>query len=341
MYGRSCEGGRRYGVFYFFLILICKDDSETGERSLSRKFWPVVGLGAVALSIWLLYHELRGISVADLEESFAAISMRGWALACASTFAAYAALAGYDHIALMHLRRKISPVFVTLTSFTAYALAHNIGASVFSGAVVRYRAYSSRGLTTAEIGVLVAFCSFTFALGTLFLTGLVLLVEPGILERFVDMLPLEASATTGVALLTLVALYVLGSWLHLKPLKIGGFELQYPRLPIVARQLLIGPVELAAAAAIVYFALPKAGNPGYPVVLGIFMISFSIALISHAPGGIGVLELAFINGLADMDEADVLAALIVFRLLYLIVPFVLSLFMILIFERQQYGRGDA
>ncbi len=301
----------------------------------------MVGLGAVALSIWLLYHELRGISVADLEESFAAISMRGWALACASTFAAYAALAGYDHIALMHLRRKISPVFVTLTSFTAYALAHNIGASVFSGAVVRYRAYSSRGLTTAEIGVLVAFCSFTFALGTLFLTGLVLLVEPGILERFVDMLPLEASATTGVALLTLVALYVLGSWLHLKPLKIGGFELQYPRLPIVARQLLIGPVELAAAAAIVYFALPKAGNPGYPVVLGIFMISFSIALISHAPGGIGVLELAFINGLADMDEADVLAALIVFRLLYLIVPFVLSLFMILIFERQQYGRGDA
>lgn len=138
-----------------------------------------------------------------------------------------------------------------------------------------------------------------------------------------------------------MALYVLGSWLHLKPLKIGGFELQYPRLPIVARQLLIGPVELAAAAAIVYFALPKAGNPGYPVVLGIFMISFSIALISHAPGGIGVLELAFINGLADMDEADVLAALIVFRLLYLIVPFVLSLFMILIFERQQYGRGDA
>ncbi len=301
----------------------------------------MVGLGAVALSIWLLYHELRGISVADLEESFAAISMRGWALACASTFAAYAALAGYDHIALMHLRRKISPVFVTLTSFTAYALAHNIGASVFSGAVVRYRAYSSRGLTTAEIGVLVAFCSFTFALGTLFLTGLVLLVEPGILERFVDMLPLEASATTGVALLTLVALYVLGSWLHLKPLKIGGFELQYPRLPIVARQLLIGPVELAAATALFYFTPPKAGNPGYPVVLGIFMISFSIALISHAPGGIGVLELAFINGLADMDEADVLAALIVFRLLYLIVPFVLSLFMILIFERQQYGRGDA
>jgi uncharacterized membrane protein YbhN (UPF0104 family) len=290
----------------------------------------------VALSIWLLYHELRGISFAELEDSFAAISGRSWALACASTLLAYAALAGYDHIALMHLRRKVSPIFVALTSFTAYALAHNIGASVFSGAMVRYRAYSSRGLTAAEVGILVAFCSFTFALGTLLLTGLVLLAEP---ERFVDILPLDVSESTGAVLLALVALYVMGSWLHLKPLNLAGFELHYPRLPIVMRQLLIGPVELAAAAAIVYFALPTTGNPGYPVVLGIFMISFSIALISHAPGGLGVLELAFINGLPDMDQADVLAALIVFRLLYLIAPFILSLFMILIFERQQYSRN--
>ena len=58
-----------------------------------------------------------------------------------------------------------SLAYVAVSSFTAYALAHNIGASVFSGAVVRYRAYSAKGLGVAEIGVLVAFCSFTFALG--------------------------------------------------------------------------------------------------------------------------------------------------------------------------------
>jgi uncharacterized membrane protein YbhN (UPF0104 family) len=297
-----------------------------------------VGLAAVAVSIWFLYHELRGISFAELEESFAAISKRNWAMAGAATLAAYAALAGYDHVALMHLRKRVGWVFVTIASFTAYALSHNIGASVFSGAVVRYRAYSSRGLTGSEVGMLVAFCSFTFALGTLLLTGIVLVLRPEVAERFVDVLPMEASATTGFVLLALVGLYVTGSWLHLKPLRIGSFELQYPRLPIVARQLLIGPLELAAAAAIVYFALPAAGNPGYLVVLGIFMISFSIALISHAPGGLGVLELAFLTGLPDMDQADVLAALIVFRLLYLIVPFVLSLFTILLFERAQYAR---
>jgi len=313
---------------------------QKGEESLSKKIWPLIGLAAVAVSIWLLYHELRGISFAELERSLSAIRGRHWALAVGCTLVAYAALAGYDHIALMHLRRRVSWVFVTLASFTAYALSHNIGASVFSGAVVRYRAYSSRGLTGSEIGVLVAFCSFTFALGTLLLAGLVLVFEPEVTERFVGLLPVEASAATGFLLLAFVALYVAGSWLGLKPLKLGRFELQYPRLPIVARQLLIGPLEIAAAAGIVYFALPAVGNPRYPMVLGIFLVSFSIALISHAPGGIGVLELAFLTGLPDMDQADVLAALIVFRLLYLIIPFVLSLFTILLFERAQYGRKD-
>jgi len=309
-----------------------------GELALSKKIWPLIGLVAVVVSIWLLYHELRDISFAELGDSFAAIQTRDWAMAIGATLVAYAALAGYDHIALTHLRRPVSWLFVTLASFTAYALSHNIGASVFSGAVVRYRAYSSRGLTASEIGMLVAFCSFTFALGTLLLTGLVLILEPEVAERFVGLLPVEASAATGGAILALVALYVAGSWLGLRPFRIGSFELQYPRLPIVVRQLLIGPLEIAAAAAIVYFALPAAGNPGYPIVLGIFLISFSIALISHAPGGIGVLEITFLTGLPEMDPADVLAALIVFRLLYLIIPFMLSLVTIVLFERAQYRR---
>jgi uncharacterized membrane protein YbhN (UPF0104 family) len=336
------------GELHFFLLWrfsgfldppICGKQRGRGEGALSKKFWPIVGLAAVALSIWILYHELRGISFVDLADSLAAIAARDWLLAGASTLVAYAALAGYDHIALLHLRRRVDWLFITLASFTTYALSHNIGASVFSGAVVRYRAYSSRGLAASEIGVLIAFCSFTFALGTILLTGVVLIIEPEVMERFVDVLPMEASATTGGLLLALVALYVLGSWLHLRPLKIGSFELTYPRLPIVARQLLIAPVELAAAAAIVYFTLPAAGNPGYIVVLGIFLISFSIALISHAPGGIGVLELAFITGLPEMQQTDVLAALIVFRLFYLIIPFILSLFAILLFERAQYRRS--
>src|SRR5690606_11367631 len=162
--------------------------------------------------------------------SFAAISPLQWILSALSALAAYAALAGYDRLALMHLRRRLPWLFVTIASFTTYALSHNLGASVFSGAVVRYRAYTSKGLNAHEVGLLVAFCSFTFALGTILATGFVFVTAPEITERFVDILPVEASATTGLLLLCIVAVYVVGSWLELRPLRFGKFELQYPRL---------------------------------------------------------------------------------------------------------------
>ena len=304
-----------------------------------RFIWPVIGVGAVIFSVWLLYHELREISFSELMSSFAAIPPRNWILAGLSTLVAYAALAGYDRIALMHLNRHDIPwLYIAITSFTTYALSHNIGASMLSGAVIRYRAYAPKGLSAAEVGLLVAFCSFTFVLGVVFLLGVVLVLEPGITARFVGILPVEASSATGYLLLGAVALYVTGSAFHFRPLRIGSFALHYPRLPVVLRQLIIGPIELIGAAGIVYFALPAQGNPGYLVVLGIFLISFSTALISHAPGGLGVLELVFLTALDEMDPAAVLAALVVFRLLYLIVPLVIALFVVLIYEHSRLGR---
>ena len=297
--------------------------------------WPVIGLAAVVFSIWLLYRELRGISLHDVLDSLAAISFHNWLLAGLSTLLAYAALAGYDRIALLHLRRKVRWLFITLCSFTTYALAHNIGMSVMSGAVVRYRAYTAQGLTAGEVGVLVAFCSFTFGLGTFLSGGIVLVIEPAILVRFFHDMPIDMARAIGGGMLLLVALYVLGSWLNLKPLKIGKFELHYPKLSIVVQQLLVGPIEVIGAAGIIYCALPEAANPGFLVILGIFLASFSVALLSHAPGGLGVLEFVFLTGLPDVDPAAVLAALVVFRLFYLLIPLLLSLFVILAFERAQ------
>lgn len=296
--------------------------------------WPAIGLGAVAFSFWLLLKELRGISIADVAASFAAIPALHWAFAIASTLLAYGALAWYDRIGLAHLGRRLSWGFISLTSFTTYALSHNIGASVFSGAVVRYRAYSTKGLSMAEVGLLVAFCSFTFFLGTVLLGGAVLTFEPQIIERWMD-LPDWVGRLIGVAMLSGVALYAAGSLFHFRPLKIGGFELVYPRPPVAARQLLAAPLELIGAAGIIYFALPAQGNPGFFIVLGIFLASFSIALVSHAPGGLGVLEFAFVKAMPDAPTAQLLAALVVFRLLYLIIPLVFALVVVVLFERQR------
>lgn len=296
--------------------------------------WPLVGLGAVAFSGWLLFREIRHLSASDIFDSIALIPLSNWLLAIASTLVAYAALAWYDRIALLHLERPLGWGFISLVSFTTYALSHNIGASVVSGAAVRYRAYSTKGLSTAEIGVLVALCSFTFALGTIMIGGFVLVGEPVILTRLYDV-PVELGRVVGFCLLSLVLLYVIGSVLGFKPRTFGKLKLVYPRPPIVVRQLLAAPLELLGAAGIIYFSLPEAGNPGFAVVAGVFVISFSAALLSNAPGGLGVLEFVFLTAMPDIPAAQVIAALLVFRLLYLIAPLTFASVVVIVFERQK------
>jgi uncharacterized membrane protein YbhN (UPF0104 family) len=303
-------------------------------KKLMDYLWPLIGLAAVLFSGWLLYKELKGLSAADVMAALGAISWHAWLMAIASTLVAYAALAWYDRIALLHLGHKLGWGFISLVSFTTYALSHNIGASVFSGAMVRYRAYSTKGLSATEIGILVALCSFTFALGTILLGGLVLVGEPELVQRLFDV-PEWTARLAGFGMLAFCALYVLGSWLHFKPWRIGSFELVYPRLPIVGRQLIAAPIELIGAAGIIYFALPEAGNPGFFVVLGIFLASFSAALLSHAPGGLGVLEFIFVKAMPDIPAASVIAALLVFRLLYLLIPLFFAIVVVIIFERSQ------
>jgi uncharacterized membrane protein YbhN (UPF0104 family) len=311
----------------------------------AREFvWPVIGLLAVVVSAWLLYHELRGLSLEAVWSSLTAIPTHQYLLAALSTLVAYAALACYDRIALLHLGvRHISWWFVSVCSFTTYALSHNIGASVFSGALVRYRAYTSKGLSAPQVAVLVALCSFTFALGTVLLGGLVLTIEPELFSRLPDEIPeaLRDETTArviGLLMLGFVALYVVGSLLHFRPLVVRSFHIEYPRPAVMVRQLVAAPLELIGAAGIIYFALPETGNPGFIAVLAAFLASFSAALVSHAPGGLGVFELVFVAIMPDVPKAEVLAALIVFRLFYLMIPFAIAIAVVLLFERARVAQ---
>lgn len=308
-------------------------------KRIGDVLWPVIGLAAVGVSFWLLYREFQGNSIAEVWSTLKAIPPHRYALALLATLGAYIALAGYDWLALNHLNKAkgISWTYITLCSFTTYALSHNIGASVVSGGMVRYRAYSAKGLSAAEVAVLVAFCSFTFAFGMILIGGVVFTFEPALITELLGV-PTWTARMIGIGCLAFVALYMIGSWLHLPPVNIKGFHLEYPRLPVALRQLIIAPLEIMGAAGIIYFALPEAGNPGFFVVLGVFVAVFSAALLSQAPGGLGVMELLFVKALPNIPKLEVLAAIIVFRILYLLIPLAISAVIVFMFEHSQLGR---
>jgi hypothetical protein len=308
--------------------------------------WPFVGLLAVVVSVWLLYQEFKGAAIGpQVWQRLHEIPLEQYLLAMAATLVAYAALAWYDRIALRHLGVKhISWLFISLCSFTTYAIAHNIGATVVSGGMVRYRAYSTKGLSAAQVTVLVGLCSLTFGLGTLLLGGLISVFEPEQLSRFSGLLPDVLTNPTsariiGTIFLAIVAIYVLGSIFRMRPLVIWGFRLEYPKIDIVVRQLLASPLELLGAAGIIYFALPEMGNPGYFAVLAVFLASFSAALVSNAPGGLGVFELLFLKAMPAVPQFEVLTALLVFRLFYLLIPLGISVVVVILFERRKLAEA--
>ena len=79
-------------------------------------------------------------------------------------------------------------------------------------------------------------------------------------------------------------------------------------------------------------------------MLGIFLASFSVALASHAPGGLGVFELVFFTAMqlqTDAEKAPVLAAVLIFRLFYLLIPFAVAIVVVLLFERSRLSQALA
>ena len=74
-------------------------------------------------------------------------------------------------------------------------------------------------------------------------------------------------------------------------------------------------------------------------MLAAFLASFSAALASHAPGGLGVFELVFVAIMPDVPKAEVLAALIIFRIFYLLIPFAVAIMVVLLFERARVAQA--
>jgi hypothetical protein len=331
--------------------------------------WPVVALASVAWSLVLLEGKLEAEASSDplvramlddgpfasdaqiiaqaLAQKLSLIPFESYLLAAASTLVAYFALAWYDRIGLRHLGResRVSLPFTCLCSFVSYALGHNIGASVLSGGAVRLRAYTSQGLSKTEVAGLVAFCSLTFGLGAALLLGLALVWEPGLVAPLADLLrqgalPEALVRCVGFVLLGACGIYVVGAFMGFKERRLGRWTLRYPRPAVVLQQMVAGPMEIVGAAAIIYFALPTEGNPGYLTVLGGFLISFCVGLLAQVPGGMGVMEAVFLALMPALPASEVIAALLVWRIFYLLVPLALSGPIILGFERLRWSQGS-
>jgi uncharacterized membrane protein YbhN (UPF0104 family) len=74
-----------------------------------------------------------------------------------------------------------------------------------------------------------------------------------------------------------------------------------------------------------YMLVPDEPNLGFVTVAVIFVAATLLGFASHTPGGLGVFDAAMMVALWQFDKEDLLAGLLLFRCLYYIIPFALSL----------------
>ncbi len=284
-----------------------------------------LSLAIIVVAVVALYRILNDLDVEALLDALEATDWRTLVIAGFFVAAGYLTLTFYDLFALRTIGRSEVPYRVAaLAGFTSYAVGHNVGASVFSGGAVRYRIYSAWGLGVIEVTKICFIAGLTFWLGNATLLGLGVLDAPQA-ARAIDQLPLWLNRAIAIAILILLAAYV--AWVWIKPRVIGreGWQVTLPGGPLTLLQIGIGILDLSCCALAMYMLVPDEPNLGFITVAVIFVAATLLGFASHAPGGLGVFDAAMMVALWQFDKEDLLAGLLLFRLLYYIIPFALSL----------------
>jgi phosphatidylglycerol lysyltransferase len=289
-----------------------------------RVLGPIIG-AAVVLAAALVIHRLSGeIHLNDIRNAVSATPWRSALQAFAFTVVSFVAMGLYDVLAVRKVTADRVPMRVAaFAGVIGYAISNAIGFHVLVGGPVRYRIYAAVGLDAADVGRIVGISFLTFSLGLAAVVGAAFVADPEGVPLLDRLSPLVDRAM-GVAILLGLAGVVLWLSTGRRELSLFGWRFPFPGGLSASLQILVGTVDIAAAAAALYVLLPADVAPGYAVFVVLFVVAILAGTASHAPGGLGVLEATMLIGLGAGTRPDVIAALIVFRVIYYFIPLALA-----------------
>ncbi len=302
-----------------------------------RQAAPVL-LGALlfAAGVYALVRLLRPVHAADILAQVKATPLANLLGAFAATSLGYVALVGYDWSALRYLGKKLPAGIVAMGGFLGYSFGNTIGVSIVSGGAVRYRIYSAYGLNAFEVATISTFVALAFGIGITVVGLGALAYHPHALE---GVLPWDSATTRLLAASGALATVAVMVWLSVsgKSLKIKRFELRAPSPAILLGQLGFTIADTVMAALTLYILLP-AGAPDFITILALFSAAAMAGVLSHVPGGVGVFEGVILAGMpAGIALEDVVAALVLYRIIYYLIPFMLALVFVAINEARLAG----
>jgi uncharacterized membrane protein YbhN (UPF0104 family) len=285
----------------------------------------VAGIAIAVAAVFALTHALKNIDYGAVLEAVHHTNAGHIALALMLVVTSYGSLTLYDVLALRTIGRADVPYRIAaLASFTSYSIAHGLGAVSLVSPVVRYRIYSYNGLGVVDVANICFLTGLTFWLGNLTALALSLLGEPGAIS-LIDYIAPPVIRLLAVALLLGIVSFLVWSWLSSRSIGHQRWSVRLPSGPVVLLQIAIGIVDLGAAALAMYVLIPGGMHIEILRVTAVFIIAILLGFASNAPAGIGVFDATILIGLGGEDKEPLIAALLIFRFLYHVLPFVIAL----------------
>ncbi len=291
--------------------------------------WKRVGIAAslaiITLAVVHLIRTLKGVDAAIVLTALTEMKPGQVALAALCVMGAFATLTFYDFFALRTIEKRHVPYRIAaLSSFTSYTIGHNIGATVFTGGAIRFRIYSDYGLSAIDVAKICFISGLTFWLGNTFVLGIGMIWHPAAAAE-IDLLPVSVNRLIGVGFLTAIAIYLI--WLSRGQRELGqnGWKVVLPSAPLTLLQILIGVVDLGFCSLAMYLLLPATPQIDFVSMSVVFILATLLGFASHAPGSLGVFDAAMLVGLDEFPKEQLLASLLVFRILYFLIPFAISI----------------
>jgi uncharacterized membrane protein YbhN (UPF0104 family) len=105
----------------------------------------------------------------------------------------------------------------------------------------------------------------------------------------------------------------------------GSWTVRLPSGKSTAIQIAIGLADLGCSSFAMYNLLPPSVHSEPLTVMTAFVSATLLGFASHAPGSLGVFETAMLLALPEVSKEELVAALVVFRVLYFYTPCCLAL----------------
>lgn len=303
-----------------------------------KKMVHITGIILVACifigAVYLLYHEVSKYSLVELQVSVESIPYWSLFLSIILTTLNYIILIGYDWLALKGIHKRLPLKKVALVSFVGQAVSYNFGA-LLGGSTIRYRFYSSWRFSPMEIVKLVLMLAITFWVGAFGLAGIIFILAPPVITPdLAAYFPSEDIRPLGIILFSLAAAYLITCKFIHKSVHIFGKEFSFPPFKIALAQAVVASADLVAAAACLYILLPEDAGISFIQFLPTYLMAMVAVVLTHVPGGAGVLEVVVIH-LTNAAPQAILAALLCFRVIYYLIPLIIAAVVYLVYEVNQ------